>query len=330
MDRPDEARKHHTRPIARTGGLALWLLFAGAQITGRMPFHLNAIQWMGIHAMALVGLLDDRFNLRPRYKALAGLGVSLLLAAEVVRTSPLAGGTISLCGINLPNHPAMIFPLMALWFWALPQAYNLIDGINGLSMGFAALLLGVIGWNLGGQSALLWGGLAAVFLLNFPKARHFLGDCGALMLGTFFAVLGVKAFALRDPNLLLWVFAYPIVDVSLVVGIRRWKGLPLAGADRSHLHHWMMDQVGGRSWVATPILLGVAVLPMLRASGIPGGDAVSALGLAFLLLLAFKAFKDRVTRLEKGKESTPTRVRRAIPFMAPAGAREPSGSHSQL
>jgi UDP-GlcNAc:undecaprenyl-phosphate GlcNAc-1-phosphate transferase len=329
MDRPDAARKHHAKPIPRTGGMALWAMVILAQATGRLPFHLDLPDWMGIHAMAGIGLLDDRFNLRPRYKALAGFAASLLIGWHAALSLGRGVEQVHFLGMYLPTHTALTFPLLSLWFWALPQAYNLIDGINGLSMGLAALLLGVLGWSLGAQPAFLWGGLISALILNFPKAHHFLGDCGALMLGTFFAILGVEAFAVRNPDLLLWVFAYPIVDVCLVVGIRRWKGLPLSGADRSHLHHWMMDRVKGRSWIATPLLLVMAALPMIRATDLPGHAPVSMVGLGLLLLLAFKAFKDRVTRSEKNPALA--RVRREIPFMAPGtGMREISGSHPKL
>jgi UDP-GlcNAc:undecaprenyl-phosphate GlcNAc-1-phosphate transferase len=278
--------------------------------------------------MAVVGLLDDRLNLRARYKAMAGLSVAVMLALHVAFSLGRMTEQVSFLGLSLPSHPVIIFPVLMLWFWALPQAYNLIDGINGLSMGYASLLLGVLGWNLGMQSALLWGGLAAVLILNFPKAKHFLGDCGALMLGTFFAILGVEAFALRDPNLLLWVFAYPIVDVCLVVGIRRWRSVPISRADRSHLHHWMMDRMNGRSWFATPILLGIAALPMLRATAIPGSQVISLAGLGVLLLLALKAFKDRV--ITKNGSVAATQIRREIPFMVSGSVREASGSHPRL
>ncbi|HLP30175.1 MAG TPA: MraY family glycosyltransferase [Geothrix sp.] len=298
------------------------------QVSGRAPIQLHVVDWAAVHVMAATGLLDDHLNLRARYKALVGLGVAITLAVHMTHSLGQATEQVAFLGMALPNHPVILVPLLLCWFWAVPQAYNLIDGINGLSLGFASLLLGVLGWNLGMRAPLMWGVLASVFLLNFPKARHFLGDCGALMMGTLFAILGVKAFALTNPDLLLWVFAYPIVDVSLVVGIRRWKGLPLGEADRSHLHHWMMDRVKGKPWIATPVLLVLAALPMLRATAIPGHAEASTLGIGILALLAFKAFKDRVTRT--GLVTTPAQVRREIPFMMPSVAREPSGSHPKL
>ncbi|HEX9010473.1 MAG TPA: hypothetical protein VF804_08905, partial [Holophagaceae bacterium] len=141
--------------------------------------------------------------------------------------------------------------------------------------------------------------------------------------------LSVKLMVARDADLPAWVFAYPIVDVSLVVAIRRWKGQPLSTADRSHLHHWMMDRFDQRSWVATPILLTIACLPMMRVADFPGARAISLFGVAALGLLALKAFLDRIL---PGAEAAPAaQVRREIPFMAgTASTREPSGTHRTL
>jgi UDP-GlcNAc:undecaprenyl-phosphate GlcNAc-1-phosphate transferase len=328
MDHPEKKRKHHAHPTPRTAGMVLWVGLIAVQVAGMNPFGLHRLDWLGIHAMALTGMLDDRFNLRPRYKAVVGLLVANILA---MHTAQLLGGSqtqVTFLGLALPTHPALITPILLLWFWAVPQAYNLIDGINGLSIGFAGLLLGVLGGNFGHQPALLWGVLVAVFFMNFPKARHFLGDCGALLLGTFFAILGVKAFAFSRPDLMLWVFAYPIVDVSLVVCIRRWKGHPLGQADRSHMHHWMMERLHGRVGLITPILLGLAALPMLRATWLPEGHLISILGLAALLGLALKVFMDRTTKPGKAKEGIP--VRRDISLMGAKELRHPSGSHPRV
>ena len=328
LDHPDGGRKHHTKATPRTGGLTLWVSLVVIQVAGLDPFGLHPLDWLAIHCMAFTGLLDDRYNLRARSKALVGLGVAFLLAMHVSQTMSHGVSHVFFLGMPLPTSALLIVPLLTAWFWALPQAYNLIDGINGLSMGFAALLLGVLGWNLGVHSALLWGGLLAVTALNFPKAHHFLGDCGALMLGTLFAVLAVQAFGLRNPDLLLWVFAYPVVDVSLVVGIRRWKGHSVSRADRSHLHHWMVEKLHGHAWLATPTLLVIAFLPMTRTIVFPGYQVVSSLGLIALILLALKVFKDRVT--EEIPEANPALDEIEIPLLIPRMRHEPSGTHPQL
>ena len=329
VDHPDEHRKHHRRPTARTGGMALWGVLILAQWMGWLPWPMHRFDWVGVHAMALIGALDDRFSLQARYKAVVGLAVALALAAHGAAGLARAVDHVEFFDFQIPTHPAMTFPFLFFWYWSIPQAYNLIDGINGLSMGLGLLILGALGWHLGVQPAVLWGALLATLLLNFPRAKHFLGDCGALMLGTLFATLSVKLMVSWDADLPVWIFAYPIVDVSLVVAIRRWKGQPLSQADRSHLHHWMMDRFHQRSWMATPILLAFAFVPMLRATALPGSRAISLVGLAALLALGFKAFLDRILPASEA-EVPATQVRREIPFMTSVPTREPSGTHRSI
>ncbi|HEX9082317.1 MAG TPA: MraY family glycosyltransferase, partial [Holophagaceae bacterium] len=241
------------------------------------------------------------------------LSVALLLSVHAALFLSHAVAHVEFVGLTLPTWPVLLLPFLAAWFWGIPQAYNLIDGINGLSMGFGLLALGILGWHLPTQPALMWGGLSAVLLLNFPRAKHFLGDCGALMLGTLFAALAVNLLVARNADLPVWLFAYPIVDVTLVVAIRRWRRQPLGSADRSHLHHWMMDRVGQRSWLATPILLTLAVLPMLRLVDGTGMRALSLIGAVALGGLALKAFLDRI--LPDPTSIPVAQVRREIPLM---------------
>jgi UDP-GlcNAc:undecaprenyl-phosphate GlcNAc-1-phosphate transferase len=296
VDHPDP-RKHHHAPTPRTAGLALWLLLLGLLALGKCPLPLDRVEWAAVHAMALIGLLDDRLDLRSRHKAIVGLGVALLLAVDMAPDLAPLAKEVHFLGLLLPNHPLLAIPVLTLWFWSIPQAFNLIDGINGLSMGFSLVLLTVLAAVMGYAPAggYLTGGLLGVLLLNYPKARHFLGDCGSLMLGTLFAVLAAKAFVVRDANLLLWVFAYPAVDVALVVAVRKWKGVSVSSADRSHLHHFLVDRIGmHRAWLVPLILLGLALLPMTRALSFPGHKATSLLGLIGLVSLAMRAFRDRV------------------------------------
>ena len=295
-DHPDP-RKHHHLPTPRTAGLALWILLIGLLAVGQCPLPLERAEWTAVHAMALIGFLDDRFNLPSRYKAGLGLLVAVALALHIAPELSKQATGVHFLGLILPNHLLLTVPLLALWFWSVPQAFNLIDGVNGLSMGYSLLLLLVIGAALGyaPSGGYLSGGLLGVLLLNYPRARHFLGDCGSLMLGSLFAILAAKIFAVTDGNLMLWVLAYPAVDVALVMSVRKWKGMPLGTADRSHMHHYLLDRLGlQRAWLVPLILLGLALLTMTRVLRFPGHSFVSLLGLVGLLYLAVRAFRDRV------------------------------------
>ncbi|MBK8791023.1 MAG: hypothetical protein IPO28_12900 [Holophagaceae bacterium] len=82
MDHPDP-RKHHSAPTARTAGLALWLMLLALLALDKCPLPLDRVEWAGVHAMAILGLIDDRLNLRSRPKALIGLGIALVLAVDM-------------------------------------------------------------------------------------------------------------------------------------------------------------------------------------------------------------------------------------------------------
>jgi UDP-GlcNAc:undecaprenyl-phosphate GlcNAc-1-phosphate transferase len=327
LDQPDNGRKCHAQPTALTGGLALWAALILAQAMGWLHWPLSPIDWAGIHLMAIMGALDDRFNLRARYKALAGLAVAVLLACHFAFQLAHGIDHVAFFNLEIPTRAALTFPFLFLWFWSIPQAYNLIDGINGLSMGFGLLVLGILGLHLNVQPAFLSGALLAIFLLNFPRARHFLGDCGALMLGTLLAVLSAKALVRSDATLLVWLFAYPIMDVSLVVFIRFVNGQPLGQGDRNHFHHWMLDQLGNRVWLVTPTLLLLAFLPMLRTTELPGAQALSLGGVFALCALGLKAFLDRIQSAGQEAPSPSVRLQRKVPLAPAKSTTEPNGRH---
>ena len=92
-----------------------------------------------------------------------------------------------------------------------------------------------------------------------------------------------------------------------------------------------MDKVGRRAWIATPLLLGLAGLPMLRATAIPLHQPISTIGILVLTVVALKSFKDRATSPARVAFQRPAQVRREIPFLVPEVMREsPSGSHPRL
>lgn len=293
MDHPGE-RKHHARPTPRVGGLALGIMVSVCTSLGCLSLHLTVLEWAAVVGMAGVGLLDDRFDLRARWKAVAGLAFAAPLAFVTTVYLLHSGIDVSLFGVDLPETPLVFFPLLLMWYWGVPQAFNLIDGLNGLSLGFTCLLLGALG--LGPSVLPLWGILAALLVMNYPKARHFLGDTGSLLLGMLFTILVMKKALPVHRGLALWLMAYPVLDVVTVVAIRLATRQPLGGADRSHLHHWVKDQLGGRAWLVTPLLLALAALPMLRDLGWTWARPLAGWGALGLTALAVAVFVDRSFR----------------------------------
>ncbi|WP_243384733.1 glycosyltransferase family 4 protein [Geothrix alkalitolerans] len=296
MDLPS-LRKSHGQPVPRVGGVALLLVLLVAKALGVLHLGLTHLEWAVIAGMGAVGILDDRFNLRARWKAMAGLLVAVPLAFVHTQELLVSGMNVTLFGLDIPDHPLVFFPLLTLWYWGVPNAFNLIDGLNGLSLGFSCALLAALGLgpasHIGSGAAPLLGALVALLALNYPKARHFMGDAGSLALGSLFAILVMEQALPVHRGLGLWLMAYPILDVTTVVAIRKYCGRPLGQADRSHLHHWLLERFGGRAWLVTPVLVGLAALPMTRDLPWAHARTISFLGFGVLVILAVRVFIDR-------------------------------------
>jgi len=251
FDLPDGERKIHDRPVSRLGGIAvcgaffLTLLFLSSVFS--LP--LSPFFVLGIGVIFVTGLLDDFLSLPPWVKFVGQCGGTVLL---------LFGGVV-IRFFTLPwNHVVYLgwfgYPLTLLWIVGISNALNLIDGLDGLSGGvgaIAAFTLGTIAWQEGRMepallSLILVGAILGFLLYNFPPARVFLGDGGALFLGSMLAVISVQgalksaaAFTLALPSLILGI---PIFDTLFAIVRRRKNRLPISSPDRGHLHHRLLER----------------------------------------------------------------------------------------
>jgi UDP-GlcNAc:undecaprenyl-phosphate GlcNAc-1-phosphate transferase len=302
LDRPDGGRKRHPVPVPAVGGVAVLVAFGVALavvprlrlLSGEetlsdllVPLFLASLMVAG------VGLVDDVRGLKPLTK-LAGQGAAaLLLYAEGFRVEHLSnpfGGTIDLGVLSLP--------VTLLWLVGMSNAFNLIDGLDGLAAGLAlvstaGLLAAAVlkgGWDTAGVAAGLAGALLGFLPYNFSPARVFLGDCGSLPVGFILAALAVEhsieasaAVAVAVPLLAL---ALPILDVVLALARRVARGRSVFEADHDHIHHRLVDR-GLTPRRAVITLYGVAVLFTSLALAIAAGPklVVWAAGTVFLLLV---------------------------------------------
>ena len=168
-------------------------------------------------------------------------------------TVPIAAG-LTIDHITLPFlgagdlGPAQ-YPLTVLWFVALMNMINFIDGMDGLAAGITGLgatTFAILAASLGRadpaiMAAALAGACVAFLVFNFHPARVFMGDSGSMLLGFVIAGVAISgvmkttaAIAVVAPLLIL---AIPILDTSFVILKRLKHGLPIYSADRSHFHH---------------------------------------------------------------------------------------------
>jgi UDP-GlcNAc:undecaprenyl-phosphate GlcNAc-1-phosphate transferase len=251
VDQPD-ARKIHTVSVPRVGGVAVTLaaILALAVATaggGVRAAHVHA--WLPTFAGGLlvfgIGLRDDLVPVRPLVKlGFQALGASLTIALGVrIQHVTLLGTTYDL-GL-------LAVPLTLLWLVGLTNAFNLMDGLDGLATGLAIIAattcaaVSTMRGDVHGGLLLvaLVGALCGFLPYNFNPATIFLGDSGSLVVGYVLAVTaitgwqkGATALAVAVP---LLIFALPISETMLSI-IRRTRGLGLRhvfAADQRHLHH---------------------------------------------------------------------------------------------
>lgn len=254
VDQPDADRKFHLRPIPRIGGIpivlsyaaALGLMLAFAPEGAKISVQHSRLLWSLLPAAAVIfltGLIDDLVGLKPRQK-LAGQLMAAILAVALGARLTIAHGAFS--------SPWVAVPLSVIWLIGCSNAFNLIDGLDGLASGvglFAVtttLLAAILHGNLGLAMATvpLCGCLLAFLRYNFSPASIFLGDCGSLtmgfMLGCFGLIWSQHSGTFLGMAAPLMALALPLIDVTLSIGRRFLRNVPIFRGDRGHIHHMVL------------------------------------------------------------------------------------------
>ena len=254
VDLPDSDRKLHGKPIPRIGGIPIALSYASALLimmafaphSARIFVQHEKLLWALLPAAVLIfitGLVDDIIGLRPWQK----LGGQVVAAAVAVAL----GARITLIE-GAPASPWITIPLSLAWLIGCTNAFNLIDGLDGLASGvglfatittlMAAILQGNVG--LAMATIPLVGCLLAFLKYNFSPASIFLGDSGSLtigfMLGCFGLIWSQKSATMLGMAAPLMALALPLVDVGLSIGRRFLRSKPIFKGDRGHIHHMVL------------------------------------------------------------------------------------------
>ncbi len=278
FDAVDE-RKIHTRQIPRVGGVAIFwsvalTLFAMVMLAGFDGAGLSGTQLvtvlMGGAAMHLIGLWDDLRQMRARYKFALQVAVAVVVYAGGVRLTSVAMPLIG----EISFGPGWSVLITTLWFVGITNAFNLIDGLDGLASGaalFALTTMFVVALINGqGGAALVTLAVAGATLgflrYNFHPATIFLGDSGSLFLGFMLAGIGAissqkgsTVVALAIPLVSLGL---PVVDTTLAIVRRFLRGQPIFSADRGHIHHKLLALGHSPRRVALLLYAGCAILAL--------------------------------------------------------------------
>lgn len=279
MDEPRSGRVHRS-PIPFGGGPAIFIAFhlvcASVFLVPWLPFAgMVSLEWwlrflLVSGSLLVLGLVDDARDLRPLVK-LAGQCVVACLAYWMgFRVGNVLGQ---------PLAPLLDFVLTLAWFLTLVNAFNLIDGADGLSAGIALVAAVGIAASLlfrhsPGDVLLLAGfaGACLAFLrYNFYPASVFLGDAGSMFLGFALAALSLstssKAPALASIGVPLLAAGVPLFDAMLAVWRRSERfafssttDTGIASRDTEHLHHRLLDHGMSQRKLALLLYGGSALL----------------------------------------------------------------------
>ncbi len=315
VDRPDGFRKVHGREVPLLGGVAVYGAFVASllvcsavtgdgAVTGRTEAaaSLASSDFLlligGATVVLLIGLIDDVWGMRARWKLLLMLLVSIAMYVGGFRIAVISNP------FGAPIHFGWLaVPVTVFWFMGCMNAVNLIDGMDGLASGvtlFVAATLFMTATMFGNVPAALLaialaGSALGFLVLNFHPARIFLGDGGSLLLGFLIAGIGLRGsqkshtvVALLIPVIALGL---PIMDTSLAI-VRRWlKAVPFMHSDRQHIHHKLLE-MGLTHRVAVVLMYGACLVLCQIALLMTAANNRQAAGLLVILgLVTFLAIR---------------------------------------
>jgi UDP-GlcNAc:undecaprenyl-phosphate/decaprenyl-phosphate GlcNAc-1-phosphate transferase len=255
---PESDRHIHTMPVPRLGGVAIYFSFMTVVVLAMIIPHvlgtaspLDEEAMVGVLGPALVifllGLVDDVYPLSPYVK----------FAVQIVAAIWLYVGGYGIHNLGLIHGGETLdwmyrLPLTILWVLLITNAFNLIDGLDGLAAGsalFSTVVVFVMSLIVPNPMVALMtialaGATFGFLRFNFHPASIFLGDSGSLFIGFMLAALALagseKAPTMVAVAIPIVSLGLPILDVTLAVLRRFLAGKPLFDGDKHHIHHKLL------------------------------------------------------------------------------------------
>lgn len=287
LDYPKD-NKVHAHPTPLLGGVSIFAAFFIALAAKENIVLIPQVKatLAGSLILLIVGLIDDRMGMMPRFKLLG----QFLAAMVLVK----AGLRISFIG----NYHAEVI-VTYIWIIGITNAFNLLDNMNGLSSGIAsiaALFFGIVSY-MKGQVAVsilsfaLAGSSLGFLAHNFPKASLFMGDSGSLVLGyvlSSIAIFGNWKTDILTTSLIipLLILGYPIFDTVLVSVIRIFERRSIFQGGKDHSSH-RLALLGLKKYRTVLVVYAICVLLGIIALMVSKADKLAGLmlgGMAFIFM----------------------------------------------
>ena len=300
IDVPKDARRMHKVPIPRLGGLAIFIGFMVSillfvKITPEMKSIL-----LGAAIIVVLGVVDDIMALPAMLKF-----VVQIIAAAIPATHGVVIQAFSNPNIFSKNLYWVLgwlsIPVTILWIVAITNAVNLIDGLDGLANGVSAIsattMLVIALLASEGQVAIVLAALVGACVgfmpYNMNPAKMFMGDTGATLLGYILATMSIqglfKYYAVISFVVPFLILGLPIFDTAFAFIRRIAHGQSPMHADRSHIHHRLIDMGLNQKQAVATLYVISAILGLSAVVLTTGGEQKAMLLFAALCIVAVVA-----------------------------------------
>ncbi len=300
IDVPKDARRMHKVPIPRLGGLAIFIGFMVSillfvKITPEMKSIL-----LGAAIIVVLGVVDDIMALPAMLKF-----VVQIIAAAIPATHGVVIQAFSNPNIFSKNLYWVLgwlsIPVTVLWIVAITNAVNLIDGLDGLANGVSAIsattMLVIALLASEGQVAIVLAALVGACVgfmpYNMNPAKMFMGDTGATFLGYILATMSIqglfKYYAVISFVVPFLILGLPIFDTAFAFIRRIAHGQSPMHADRSHIHHRLIDMGLNQKQAVATLYVISAILGLSAVVLTTGGEQKAMLLFAALCIVAVVA-----------------------------------------
>ena len=277
LDAPNH-RSSHFQPTPRGGGVAFVFVAIAASGIALLGGQTFAFLPLLAVPLAIVGLLDDRYNLPASWR----YGIQVLTAILILWFSPL----VQRFALEVASSSwlvLLVFVLLVIVFTAVINFTNFMDGLDGLVAGCMVVAIAALSFALNAPWPLwaLVGSLFGFLLWNWSPAKVFMGDVGSTFVGAVFAGLVLQASSWLEAFGYLLVATPLLADACLCVSRRLLAGQRVFQAHRLHLFQ-RLHQAG---WPHARVSFTYITATACNALVMLTGDLPSLFGLAVVEML---------------------------------------------
>ena len=304
VDFPDKSRKFHKDPTPLTGGLSIILaLFMSGklyldinELNGFLPLFTSTVIFISFF-LVLVFLIDDMYEIKPQYRLVAQCVFTYYVIHSTGIYLESFGNLFGLGDIYLGDWgiPITIFCVVGVM-----NAFNMIDGINGLCAASTLIIMLFVGFSSNliydSMLVLMIGSILGFLVFNLrvlgKKRSVFLGDSGSNLMGFLVAWMAIYSsqnqFYYITPITTVWFIAIPLLDCIGLIFSRTFIGKKITDPGRDHIHHKLMKRFTAE--VSLLIIITAAIIINIFAILMENNFNENISFYIFLLFAAFYYF----------------------------------------